>query len=381
MPALPSNNSRFALKILVVIAVLVAAGFIFRGAFRPVAQVALVTSGLAVNSVPGSVLVAPVRPGLLTSEIGGRIQKSEIEPGKNVREGEVLVQLDTGDIDLDIEKIQIDLDALKKKVAAGSSTTFEYETAAENLEDAQRRHARGSLSDQELARFKRALDAVKLKQDQEMVSNKQGIDSADNLLRVKQRQRAKMTIRAPFDGVITAVNFRKDDQVGNNQIIATLITLSRNVEAKISEENFAEVQVGQRAVVRFITYGDERFDGKVIRKLPSAELGTQRYIAHLDVKIDPAKLLPDLTGDVSIIIDERQSQTRIPRRALTLIDKVVGYVFVVKDNRVERRKVKAGYTAENLAEIVEGLSKGEQVIVDNLDQFKDGDRVRVEIAK
>ncbi|HEX2852228.1 MAG TPA: efflux RND transporter periplasmic adaptor subunit [Opitutaceae bacterium] len=377
----PSNNSRLALKLLVVVGVLVAAGIFFRGAFLPVAKVAVVSSGLAVNSVPGSVLVASERPGLLTSEIGGRILKSDIEPGKNVREGEILVQIDTGDIDLEIEKIQIDLDAMKKKVAAGSSLTFEYDTAAENLENAQRQNARGSLSDQELARFKRAVDAVKLRQDQEFVSNKQAIDSLDNLLRVKQRNRAKMTIRAPFDGVIASVNARKDDQVSNNQTIANLITLRRNVEAKISEENFAEVQIGQRAVVRFVTYGDERFDGKVIRKLPAAELGTQRYIAHLDVKIDPAKLLPDLTGDVSIIIDERQSQTRIPRRALTLIDKVVGYVLVVKDGRVERRKVKAGYTAENLAEILEGVSKGEQVIVDNLDQFKDGDQVRVEISK
>jgi RND family efflux transporter MFP subunit len=377
----PSSKADFIFKLVLVAAVLAIAAFFLRGSLRPVARVATASPGLAVNSVPGSLLVAPTRPAVLTSEIGGRILKSELEPGKVVREGEVLVQIDTGDIDLEIDKIQIDLDALKKKVAAGSSTTFEYDTAVENYENAVRQHQRGGLSDQELARAKRAVDAIKLKQDQEMVTNKQSIDSLDNLLKVKQRQRAKMTITAPFDGVITSVTARKDDQVGNNQIIANLITLSRVVEAKISEENFASVQVGQRAVARFLTYGDDRFDATVVKKLPTAEVGTQRYIAHLDVKIDPAKLLPDLTGDGSIIIDERQTETKIPRRALFLADKNTGYVFVVKNNRVERRKVKPGYTAENLAEIVEGLRKGEQVIVDNLEQFRDGMQVRVEVTK
>lgn len=377
----PSNKFGFVLKFLVVVAVLAAAGFYMRGKLRPIARVAVVSPGLAVNSVPGSLLVAPTRPAVLTSEIGGRIQKSELEPGKKVREGEVLVQIDTGDIDLDIEKIQIDLDALKKKVAAGSATTFEYDTAVEDLQTAERQHARGGLSDQELARAKRRVEGIKLKQDQEMVTNKQSIDTLENQLKVKQRQRTKMTITAPFDGVITAVSARKDDQVGNNSIIANLITLSRVVEAKISEENFASVEIGQRAVARFLTYGDDRFDAKVVKKLPTAEAGTQRYIAHLEVKIDPAKLLPDLTGDGSIIIDERPTEAQIPRRALFLADRNVGFVYVVKDNRVERRKVKPGYTAENLAEIVEGLRKGEQVIVDNLDQFQDGMQVRVEIAK
>lgn len=372
----PSNNSRLGLKLLIILALLIAGGVFLRSALRPVARVVAVAPGQAVNSVPGSVLVAATRISQLTSEIGGRIQKTELDPGKVVREGEVLVQIDTGDIDLEIEKIQIDLDALKKTVAAGSAITFEYETAEENLENAERQHARGSMSDQELARVKRSVEAIKLRQDQEMVSNKQRIDTFENSLKVKQRQRAKMTITAPFDGVVSAVFAKKDDQIGNNFSIATLITITRVVEAKISEENFASVQLGQRAVVRFLTYGEARYDATVVKKMPTAELGTQRYIAHLEVKISPEKLLPDLTGDVSIIVGQRETQTQIPRRAL-----FDNFVYVVKDGRVERRKVKPGFTALNLAEIMEGLRPGEQVIVDGLDQFKDGDRVKVEVVK
>lgn len=370
------SKSSFGLKLLIVVAAIAAGAFYFRNSFRPVARVAVVGPGLAVNAVNGSLLVVPVRPGVLTSEVGGRILKSELDPGKIVKEGEVLAQIDTGDIDLEIEKIQIDLSALEKKVEAGSAIIFEYDTALENQQNAERQHARGSLSDQDLARVRRSTESVKWRLDQEMIYNKQQIDTLKNALAVKERLRSKMTIMALFDGVITSVSARKGDQVANNQIMANMITLTRNVEAKISEENFASVEIGQRAVARFLTYGDERFDATVVRKMPTAEAQTQRYIAHLEVKIAPERLLPDLTGDVTIFIDERKTDTQIPRRAL-----FGSFVYVVKDGVVELRKVQPGYTAVNLAEIREGLKKGEHVIIDELDKFKAGDRVQIEVVK
>jgi multidrug efflux pump subunit AcrA (membrane-fusion protein) len=52
-------------------------------------------------------------------------------------------------------------------------------------------------------------------------------------------------------------------------------------------------------------------------------------------------------------------------------------VFVVKDGRVQVREVEAGFRALNEVEIVSGLKQGEFVIVEQVDLFRDGDRVRV----
>jgi len=364
------------LKLGLVGVALVAIVVVILSSLRPVARVAVVTHGRAVNAVPGSVLVSATRISQLTSEIGGRIQKSDLEPGKMVKEGDVLAQLDTGDLDLVIEKIKIDSDATKKRVAAGSAIQFEYDTAVENEQNAEKQFARGSIPSLELSRDKRAVEAIKLRMVQEDVQNKQTIDTFENQVKVNERLRDKMTITAPFDGVISVVNARKDDQIGNGYSIATLITVTRKVEAKISEENFASVQVGQRAVVRFLTYGDAEFPATVIQKLPTAEAGTQRYIAYLDVKVEPGKLLPDLTGEVSIVVGERDAKALVPRRAV-----FDGFVFVVKDGQVERRKVTLGYTSLNMAEVLEGVQTDEQVIVDELDQFHPGQHVRVEVVK
>ena len=91
--------------------------------------------------------------------------------------------------------------------------------------------------------------------------------------------------------------------------------------------------------------------------------------------LPPEKLVPGLTGEVTIKIDERKSDTIVPRRALRN-----NQLLVVSGGRIELRNVKVGYVALNEAEILSGVKKGELVVSDELDQFQPGDRVRTELV-
>jgi RND family efflux transporter MFP subunit len=173
------------------------------------------------------------------------------------------------------------------------------------------------------------------------------------------------------------VSANKGDLINNKQALATLITLTRIVTGKISEENFADVQVGQKARVNFLGYHDEMFDATVSRKLPTAEESTQRYLVYLDVAIAPERLLPNLTGKVAVVVGEHAAKALVPRRAI--FDGA--FVYVVDGGRVVKRKVELGYTSLTVTEVTNGLEAGDQVILDNLDQFAEGDRVRVELSK
>jgi RND family efflux transporter MFP subunit len=207
------------------------------------------------------------------------------------------------------------------------------------------------------------------------VNNRQTLETFKNSIAGKEILLKKMTITAPFDGIVTAVFFRPGALLPAKTPIAKLITISRTVEAKISEENFQGIKLGQKATVRF-TGGRENLDAKVIKILPTADPETQRYVIHLDVKIDPEQLVPGATGEVTVIIAERPDAILIPRRAL----KNKKSVFVAVDGRVQLRPVEVGYTDLMLAEITKGVAVGEQVIVEELDKLQDGDRVRIEGA-
>lgn len=368
--------SSFLKKTLITLAALVTIGFLYVHLSRPVALVAQATKGIALKQVPGSVVVMAEFEMELKSEVGGRVVHSELDPGRSVQVGEVLAQLDTGDLELEIEAIRMKYEADKQRIAVGSAIELELQTAKEELEEFGRLVRLGNRSEAEFVRQQRRVRAIEQRVELERVNNQLLIDGYENTLRVKQRQLEKMTIIAPFDGVIAEVGAaRPGDLIGANWPLAKLISASRTVEAKISEENFADLRINQRARVRFLPYGAELFDAKIVKILPTSDPETQRYIVHLDVKIEPERLVPGITGEVTIVVGERHADANIPRRAL-----FGNNVYVVVDGRVELRQVEVGFTSLTTVEILKGLSEGDQVIIDEIDRFRNGDRVRTRLA-
>ncbi len=371
----PKSRAGSALLWVLGILVVAAAAAAFYYFSLPVAKVTLVTSGHAINAVPGSVTIYAEYQMELKSEIGGRVLKSKLDPGQHIREGDFLVQIDPGDLDLEIERIESEYNAHKSRVAVGSSAKLEFETVREQLDNLERLFKLGNASESQVTQQKRILRLYEQRVELEAVENKLKTEGYENTLKSKRRQLEKMTIRAPFDGVISAVYARPGDLIGSNAAIATLISTSRTVEAKISEENFAGLAVGQKASVRFLGYGPQLYGAAITKILPTADPQTQRYIIHLNVDLPPDKLVPGLTGEVSIVIGEREAKAIVPRRALR-----GSQLLVVAGDRVEVRTVTLGYVLSD-AEVLSGVSKGELVITDELDRYQPGDRVRTELPK
>jgi RND family efflux transporter MFP subunit len=349
---------------------------ILNAVFKPTARVALVTKNRATSSVPGSVTVQAEYQMELKSETSGRVIKSELDPGQAIKAGMVLVEIDSGDLKLEIEQIQNDYDTAKKRIAVGSVIKLELESATETLQNFERLTKTGNYPVAELEKQRRLVKQIEQRLALEGVTNAQQLATFENTLKVKRRQLEKMTIVAQFDGVVSKVFARPGDLISSGAPIAILIANNRTVEAKISEENFSNIKEGQKASVRFLGYGDWLYEAKVTKILPTADPETQRYIVHLEVKIEPEKLIPGITGEVSIIVGERQSDANIPRRAYFNNKNV----YVVEKGKVKLRTIKPGFVSETLVEVLEGLKAGELVIVDQLDQFRDGDSVRTQVV-
>lgn len=371
-----ASSRGLILKSALVVAVLAAGAYFGVYFVRPEARVAKVFSGVALNAVPGSVVVRAEYAMELKNEIGGRVIESKLDEGKLVKAGDFLLQLDPADLELEIERIENDLKAAKSRLEIGSLAAVDLEGARADLQNAERQFKLGSISDVERQKYQRGVTLLEKRVQLENASNQQAVETLENTLKVKKRQLEKTRMVAFFDGKISAVFARKGDLIGGSSQIATVITTSRTVEAKISEENFSGIKVGQKASVRFLGYGNGLYEASVVKVLPTADPETQRYIVHLDVKIDPELLVPGITGEVSIVMNERESKTIIPRRALFQHS-----VYVVKNEVVEQRDVEVGYLSLNQVEITKGLEPGETVIVEELDQFHPGDRVRTKLSQ
>jgi RND family efflux transporter MFP subunit len=371
-----SNPKRLIPRILLAAAILAAAVLALLYALRPAASVAIVCRGKAIDSVPGSVVVQAEYEMDLKGEYPGRVLRSELDPGKQIRRGDFLVQIDSSKLELEIEKTVNDLDAQKKRVAIGSPLAVDLENARDDLAEKERLFKAGGLAEIDAVRQRRLAKALEQRLDLDKVEREQTLANLENSVKTQRLQLERMTITAPCDGTVAQVIAHPGDVIGSDAPIAHLIASKRIVEAKVSEERFANIRTGQKATVRFLTYGDSQYQAVVTKILPTADPATQRYAVHLQVAIAPEMLKPGITGEVSIDVGEHEKTLLVPRRALYGRN-----LLVVRNGRVESRTPEVGFVSLNEVEILAGVAEGESVIVDQIERFRPGDLVRTVVEK
>lgn len=361
----------------VVLTGLIVAALVAGYLLRPVAQVVIASRGKAVDSRPGTVEVKAEFDVVLKSEVGGRVKTSELDIGRRVFKNDVLVTIDSGDVDLEIERIKNELVAAKKRFELGSTLRAEVLNKRDTLDNLERQTKAGAYPAAEFEKERRLYQQLEQKKELDEVNLRLALENLENNLKAREREKSKMIIVAPTDGVVTGVIARVGDLIGSNAPIANLISVGRTIEAKLSEDNFAAIKLGQRASVRFLTFGNDQYPATISKVLPSADVTTQRYSVYLDVVLPEGRVvMPGLTGEVSIIISERANAVIIPRRAL-----VGDYVYVVEGGKIALRKVEKGYDSLNQVEILKGVQVGEAVIVEQQDKFRSGERVRTEVLE
>jgi RND family efflux transporter MFP subunit len=369
--------SRSLLLRLVIVLALIAGG-IFAGLryLRPTVIVEKVSRGNAPDAAPCTLTVLAERSPVVASEVAGRVASSVLEIGKHVAEGDVLVEIDPTELKLEIEQNQNDIAATKQKIEQGPATQFDLANERDALATKEELLAKGQIPQIEVDREKRAVALAEFRFAAEKALLEQTLATQENDLKVRQERLKKMTICSPITGVITQVYVGVGDLISGGAPIANMISEKRLVEARVSEENIKGIAVGQPAFVHFLPYGGN-YAATVEKVLPAADPATQRYPVYLDVQIDPALLIPGITGEATIERARHNNVLIIPRVAL-----FGRSVFVVKNGRVELRKIKTDIESTNLVEVVDGLTEGELIVVeapDGFDRLLDGDAVQVKM--
>lgn len=339
---------------------------------RPSVRVAAVTRGAIVDVLPATVSVRAEYVVELRSDIGGRVRTSNLALGRAVEAHEVVMSIDDSDLQLQLESLELSLATARRRAEIGSATELQLLGAREVLGYGERMHAAGNLATSELEARRRDVRRLEQQLELEKIARESEIASIEVAIKAKMREIEKARISAPVAGQIIDELAREGDLIGPGAVVGRLLSQSRIVEAKIAEEYFARVSIGQSATVRILGYGDEQFTARVTEVLPALDTDSRRYTLHLDVQIPAGRLVPGLSGEALIVAARREGALLIPRRA------VVGeQVLVVVGNRVEQRSVQRGFSSTGEVEIVAGLQEGEWVIVDSPQAFRAGDRVRV----
>ncbi len=130
-------------------------------------------------------------------------------------------------------------------------------------------------------------------------------------------------IVSPIDGVVISRNVDVGQTVAASLQAPILFLIANDlskihIEATIDEVDIGKVKVGQEAAFFVDAYPDEKFQGKVtqVRLQPIVSQNLVSYEVIVDVTNEDNKLLPGMTANLSIIVDNKRDVIKVPNMAL-----------------------------------------------------------------
>jgi len=130
------------------------------------------------------------------------------------------------------------------------------------------------------------------------------------------------TIKAPISGTVISRNVDVGQTVISSFNSPVLFTIANDltkmqVQANVDEADIGQVKVGQKVSFSVDAYPDEVFQGLVqqIRLQPTIVQNVVTYIVILDVPNPDLKLLPGLTANINVKIQEHKNILKIPMNA------------------------------------------------------------------
>jgi len=315
---------------LLVVAVLVAAGIALRlTLFRPAEiPVTVFRAGRGVveesvtNSKAGT--IASRRRATLSTEIGGRVERLPVKKGDRVRAGDVLIQLADADLRAQLAFQERSADA----AAAGEREAC----------------ARADQAGKDLARAT-ALAEDKVISAAILESSTSGRDAARAACeaagaRVRQARAAievarvdlrKLTLRAPFDGVVAELKTELGEWITPSPpglpippVLELIAPDDSYVSAPLDEVDVGRVKSGQTVRVTMDAYPGRSFPAHVVRVAPYVlDVQEQNRTFEIEVELDDAAfsrtLVPGASADVEVVLDTRPDALRVPSHAVFIV--------------------------------------------------------------
>ena len=180
----------------------------------------------------------------------------------------------------------------------------------------------------------------------------------------------KVSIHAPFDGVIAEVNAELGEWVTPSPagIVDLINQASLYISAPMDEIDSSRIHLGFPVRVTIDSKPDETFLGKVTRIAPYVlDIEAQNRTVEIEVELDDPtvtkSLLPGTSADVEVVLQTIHDALRIPTSALFQNNRVL----VIEDDVLVERQVEPGLRNWDYVEITSGLEEDE-LVVSSLDR-------------
>ena len=185
----------------------------------------------------------------------------------------------------------------------------------------------------------------------------------------------KTTITAPFGGTITERHLNIGNMARPGDPLFTLVDVyALLIYTYLPERDWSRVAVGQEVVLETDTLSDGGFGGRISRVSPVIDPENGTFKVTIEIVGPDRRLKPGMFVRVKILANQRRDVLLIPK--IALLERNV--VFTVQDDSLAvRSELALGLQDADFAEIREGLSPGDLIVVAGHRSMKDSTRVKI----
>ncbi|MDR7334949.1 efflux RND transporter periplasmic adaptor subunit [Roseateles asaccharophilus] len=322
------------------------------------------------------------RMATVSAQITGTLTEVLIDEGFKVKKGQVLARLDDTGLR-----------------AARAAAQAQVRTAEANLGQLRAQLAQAQADERRQAELSAAGMTTRQSREQAGTAVKTvaaQLEAAQRQIEAAQAQARQAdvnfdyaTVRAPFDGVVTA----RAAQVGEiisplsagggftRTGVGTIVDMdSLEVGVDVNEAYIAQVKPDMPCEAVLDAYPDWRIPARVVAVIPSADRGKATVKVRVALEQKDERVVPDMGVRVSFLAAKPKAEAKPVPGVLLPPDAVVEragaqVVFAVNEGRAEQRTVKLGGDVGKFRLATEGVKAGETVVVSPPAELKSGSTV------
>ena len=291
----------------------------------------------------------------VTPQVGGLVTEVNFESGQDVKQGDLLVKLDTATQEADMRSIEAELANTETELKRRQSLVSKGVVAITELDA--------------LKTKKRVLEAT---------------------LDRRKAEVAQKFIYAPWDGRVGLKSIAVGSYLSPGQKIVWLQKIDPiYVDFTVTETDFGRIALDQKVTATFNAYPGETFTGKITTTDALVSDTNRMITVRAELSNPDKKLVPGMYASVLVDIGAPEQVVTVPQTAVTY--SLYGdNVFVVvpakkadanakdEDLAIERRFVKAGEVRDGRVEIESGLQPGDKVVTAGQNKIDQGSKVVID---
>ncbi len=299
----------------------------------------------------------PIEQTIVKARVSGRLADVLVREGDNVKEGQILAQFETRELQARVDERKSTVDAAR----ADARWTARDRANKEALVD--RNIVSRATADQARAAAENKNSMVAV---------------AEAQLEIAEKNLGDAVVRAPFDGVVGERIANQGESLPIDGKILTLLDTSHvEVAAQMPAADVVRMHTGQVATLTLEGFGDKIFNGRITRISPTALPGSRSILVFVEILDRHESLRGGLFATGGVNVKEKAHALDVPASAMRKDDQG-DYVLAIESGVLVRKPVGAVRTWSR-GELVEvkGLESGMQIVSASLPGLRAGQRVKI----